>query len=294
MNMEKIINSLKHLFVPGEKNNYRAKALHQDFLTYYLIFALIFTFVLKKVNIVNVLGFATDITVDKLLTLTNQERSKNNLPALTYNPKLAEAAAKKSQDMFTKNYWAHYAPDGTAPWDFILSSNYHYEYAGENLAKNFLFSGAVVEAWMNSPTHRENILRRDYSEVGFAVVNGILNGEETTLVVQMFGKPLTTGVKTVEAAPPQQSVNETNPGAVPNISQLKPETNKPMINILNISLSSTYVFIFFLCMALFVDFYIASRMNIVHVNGKNLAHFIFLVFMLIGISLIVVKSGIIL
>jgi len=188
--MKNFFDFIRKLFVPKEENNFRSRALHTDFLTYYLVFALLLTVSFKRLNLNNVLGFATDITVEKLFTLTNEQRQKKGLNNLSYNDKLSNAAAKKANDMFAKNYWAHYGPDGESPWDFILDSGYKYEYAGENLAKNFLFSSGVINAWMNSPTHRENILKPEYSEVGFAIVNGILNGEETTLVVQMFGKPL--------------------------------------------------------------------------------------------------------
>src|SRR3972149_9762200 len=94
--------------------------------------------------------------------------------------------------MFQENYWSHYSPDGKTPWDVILGAGYKYEYAGENLAKNFLFSNGFVDAVMNSTTHRDNLLKKEYTEVGYAIVNGTLNGEQTTLVVQEFGKPMTS------------------------------------------------------------------------------------------------------
>ncbi len=134
--MKKITDFLHHLLIPKEENNYRAKALHTDFLTYYLVIALFLTFTFKQLGLSNVLGFATDITVDKLYQLTNQQREKNSLPDLTYNDKLSAAAAKKAADMFAKNYWAHYGPDGETPWDFIMGSGYSYEFAGENLASD--------------------------------------------------------------------------------------------------------------------------------------------------------------
>ena len=68
--------------------------------------------------------------------------------------------------MFSKNYWAHFAPDGsTSPWDFIHQSGYNYIFAGENLAKGFTDANSVVAAWMNSPSHRENILSNKYKDV---------------------------------------------------------------------------------------------------------------------------------
>jgi len=261
--MEKIKNFFCHYFLPHETNNYQARSLHSDFLMLYLVIAFCLSIFLKSTGF-NVLGFATDISVDKLYQLTNQEREKSNLPLLSYNQELAQAAAQKAQDMFQKNYWSHYAPDGKTPWDFILNSGYKYEYAGENLAKNFLFSDGVVSAWMNSPTHRENILKKDYSQVGLAVVNGILNGEQTTLVVQMFGKPLSSPLA-VENQP-----------AVPQVLAKKqlPAEKK----IVNLSYRINFVFLAFLLITLILDFYFVSKLNIIRVSGKNLAHFLFIIF----------------
>lgn len=294
--MERVSNFLHHFFIPHEKNNYRARSLHVDFLGFYLVFALLLSFAFKQVGLTNVLGYATDISVEKLYQLTNSEREKNGLPALTYNDKLAVAAAAKAQNMFGENYWAHYSPSGKTPWEFILSSGYRYELAGENLAKNFLFSDGVVSAWMNSPTHRDNVLKRDYTEVGFAIVNGVLNGEQTTLVVQMFGKP-TFAAAAAQPPPPQEAVNPIPtavPETVPAISEsgqkapavLARETTKKGFSLPNISFNINAVFFAFLLLSLALDFYFASRFNIIRVGGKNLAHFVFIFFMFVGLFII--------
>ncbi len=286
--MRDVVNFIHHLFVPKEENNFRAKALHVDLLTYYLLFALVLTFSFKNVSgLRNVLGFATDITVEKLYELTNFERKKNGLPPLSYSRQLSEAAQRKATDMFAKNYWAHYAPDGTTPWDFILSTGYRYEYAGENLAKNFLFSQGVVDAWMASPTHRENILRKDYTEIGFAIVNGVLNGEETTLVVQMFGKPLNYEITKNNAPAKPVLVEEKNKAEIamekPQAAILAKGVSKPKINLFNLSLDINIVFLLFLVLALAMDFYFAAHLNIVRIGGNNLAHLIFVGFIFLGL-----------
>jgi len=300
--MKKVHDIIKHLFVPQEKNNYRAKAIHLDFLTYYLVVALVLTFAFKAIgpNFHNILGFATDITVEKLLKLTNIERGNYGLSSLTYNEELSQAAQKKAEDMFEKNYWSHYTPDGSTPWDFILSSGYQYEYAGENLAKNFLFSNGVVDAWMNSVTHKENIVRKEYSDVGFAIVNGILNGEQTTLVVQMFGRPSQdilaketpsntsiANAKTESEIIPKESPSEELGPAV-----LAKVTKKPKINLFNITFDLNFVFLALLFVVLSIDIYFASRVKIVRLGGKNFAHLIFIGF--IFISLFIFAKGIIL
>jgi uncharacterized protein YkwD len=318
--IEKIKFFLSHLFIPSEDNNYRAKTLQTDFLSYYLILSVVLVLIYKTTPFFsftrNILGIATDISVDKLFQLSNQERINNGLQPLTYNDRLAKAAEEKAKNMFVKNYWAHYAPDGTTPWEFILSSGYKYEYAGENLAKDFMFSDGVVKAWMDSKTHRENILRPNYDEIGFAVINGVLNGEETTLVVQMFGKPLGQQLAKNESAPTTivntstQSIITPSTiitplshpseqvvyqlaqkiGAPPALASEK--TNKPLINIKMISYNYALIIFFLLILTLISDLYFAYKLKIVRLTGKHIAHFIFISFVLI--SLVILTKGVIL
>lgn len=285
----KLINKIKHFFIPTETNNFRAKLLHHDFLAFFLFLAISLNFLFKtNSKFAQVLGFSTDITVEKLLYYTNQERIKHNLPPLKLNEKLSKAAQMKALDMFSKNYWAHYAPDGKTPWDFILEAGYEYEYAGENLAKNFMFSEDVVKAWMNSPTHRENILKKEYTDVGFAVVNGVLQGEETTLVVQLFGKPL----KNIQTAQPKSGSQilakkvsaETRPENLP-IYKPKTISSKTPWNI-------TLGFSLLLVTTLIIDYYVAIKLNIIRNTSNNLINFIFLTTVILG--LFIIKNGIIL
>src|SRR3989304_3517962 len=150
--------TLVHLCIPHTTNNHRSKILHLDALfTYVLIFAF-FNFGVRTLHktMPDVLGYATDIHVEQLLSGTNLKRQESGLSPLTMNAKLSQAAAGKAQDMFAKGYWAHNSPTGATPWSFISGAGYSYVVAGENLAKNFSNSQRVVDAWMASPTHREN------------------------------------------------------------------------------------------------------------------------------------------
>lgn len=124
-----------------------------------------------------------------IITYSNVERSKTGIATLNESPELDKAAQAKLADMFAENYWEHVAPSGKQAWDFIKGSGYTYEFAGENLAKGYHDSGSTVTAWMNSPTHKENLLSGKYTETGVAVGSGSLNGKPVTLVVQLFGKP---------------------------------------------------------------------------------------------------------
>jgi len=280
--MNKVVNFFHHLFIPKEKNNYQPKLLHLDFLSFYLIFALFLTFGYRIISHtgLNVLGFATDITINKLYQLTNQMRQKYNLPTLNYSKKLEQAAYLKAQDMFKKNYWAHYAPDGTTPWQFILATGYRYQYAGENLAKNFLFSKDLIDAWMDSPKHRENILKKEYNEVGFAVVNGILNGEETTLVVQMFAKPeeqtaIATEEKQSTPIVPAVQAEEKNLAAVSN--------PRPKINLTPLTYRINLILFSLLTLALIADLYFAQKLGIFHLKRKNIFHLMFFGFIILSL-----------
>lgn len=153
-----------------------------------------------------VMGDQVNKTQDELLTYTNRERLNLKLPALQANDRLAEAAELKARDILERQYWAHNAPDGTTPWHWYRKVNYRYDYAGENLAKGFNDAGAVVDAWMNSKEHRDNMLSPFYEEVGFAAVSGELQGESTQIVVAMYGSR--AGITKNEAKPSVLSAAE--------------------------------------------------------------------------------------
>ena len=262
--MNSLFTKIQRFFIPHEDNNYHAQSLHTNMLSTYLVVAIMLVFISKQVPAFsNVLGIATDITTQKLFSLTNDERTKAGLALLQENTELDKAAAAKAKDMFQKDYWSHFAPapcnDGLcSPWDFIKQAGYQYEFAGENLAKNFLFSKNVVDAWMNSPTHKENIVRKEYTQVGYAVVNGMLNGEETTLVVQMFGAPL---VKTTEASIPivQQEQSVPAVGVKTSAPQVLGKALGPafVINGKRLAYDVNIAFIVFIMIALILDFVIA-------------------------------------
>lgn len=134
-------------------------------------------------------SFLTEIGV---LTWTNNQRAQNgNLPPLAENTKLDEAALIKAQDLFAKQYFEHVSPEGTGPADLADEVGYAYIAYGENLALgNFADDQALVQAWMDSPGHRANILNNRYQEIGVAVVRGVYEGSSVWIAVQEFGLPL--------------------------------------------------------------------------------------------------------
>lgn len=129
------------------------------------------------------------VLVGALSNLTNSERAEQNLSVLAENVLLDQSAQLKANDMAEKGYFAHNSPDGKRPWYWFEQVGYKYSYAGENLAVDFNESEDVVSAWMNSPTHRANIMKGAYTEVGTAIATGTYKGKEAVFVVQHYASP---------------------------------------------------------------------------------------------------------
>src|SRR5260221_5212679 len=194
-----MFEGLAHLLIPRASNNHKAKLIQTSTLAVITLLVILFqsVFPLFQPKTGQVLGYAANIAPSEVERLTNVERAKNGLPAVTDNPVLDAAALAKGHDMLAKGYWAHVAPDGTQPWAFFISAGYSYRYAGENLARDFSDANSAVNAWMASPTHRENMLSPNYKEIGIGVVEGNLAGADTTIIVQFFGTKLGESISAV-------------------------------------------------------------------------------------------------
>jgi Cysteine-rich secretory protein family len=118
---------------------------------------------------------------------TNSERHAATLPVLVRNEVLDRAATLKAEHMASEGYFAHYSPSGVSPWHWFNEAGYPFVHAGENLAVHFTDSNTVVDAWMNSPTHRANIVNGNYQEIGVGTAKGRFEGHDTVFVVQLFG-----------------------------------------------------------------------------------------------------------
>ncbi len=151
----------------------------------------------EQVSLSKPLAFLSNTDpVDSLLTrsgvvvLTNSERQKQGLKPLAVNVKLNAGAMAKAQDMFTNQYFEHVSPSGKGPSDVATAAGYDFILIGENLASgNFKDDTGLVQAWMNSPGHRANILNPRYQEIGVAVLKGTYKGQSTWMAVQEFGLP---------------------------------------------------------------------------------------------------------
>lgn len=229
----KFFMKLRHFFLPHPDTHNRAHLLSLRALAVYIIFFLLLNLTFKVANVYKpgVLGVESAVSSSEIIRLTNIERERIGLSPVTEDPRLSAAALKKAENMFEENYWAHFSPSGKDPWGFINGAGYRFSYAGENLAKSFYESDEVVKAWMASRTHRENLLNKHYQHIGIAVLEGTLNGEKTTLVVQEFGTPVDTAIAAVPpdaAVQSAQTPSESGPSAQPSepaeLAQASPVT----------------------------------------------------------------------
>lgn len=276
------VNILSHFFFPQESNNHRPKILHLSALFFSICVILTSTFILSfaKTQYPYVLGASSSITFEELLDFTNEERSKSGADPLKLNSALSKAASMKALDMLEKDYWSHNSPDGNTPWYFIRAAGYDYVYAGENLARGFSSASDVVSAWMASPSHRENMLSKNFQDVGFAFEEGDLSGEDTIVVVEMLG-----GKKIIEASgfPSALSTQDTEPVILEKTSFKKPLDS--------ISLTSNFIKIILgiFIATLILDLIVAERKKIIRFAGHNFDHVIFLSMILL--SILVLSRG---
>jgi len=307
-----------HLLLPGYSNNQKAKILHSESIVVFALLLLLGRFVINSFPSIgiNILGYASQISTDEVIRLTNLKREAAGMPALKYNAQLAAAAKAKGEDMINRDYWAHVAPDGTQPWKFFSDAGYKYRYAGENLAKDFSNPDSAVEAWMASPSHKENLLSSKYDEVGIAVVEGDLNGEDATIIVQLFGKRYDTTIAsaTTNVSAKTQSASSAVPTVVVTIAPTIAPTETPTPTKIQGEIAATYekttsaptpfqVLISpfstkkgfsaaattVLLLTFSVDAVYLAKRKVARVGGRTMAHIIFLSVILLVI--IFVQSG---
>lgn len=232
-------DKLKDLFIPHEGNDHKPDILERVSVGIMLLLILL-TFAMANIQALLWIGsshLVSTILPAIIVDLTNTERASGHLGTLHRNPVLDQAATLKAHDMATNSYFAHYSPAGVSPWHWFDAVSYDFVYAGENLAVNFTDSGDVVTAWMNSPSHRENILNGSYTEIGVGTATGTYKGYPTVFVVQLFGTPRpiaqtsTPQVAGIETQKPQQQVTletvvASSSNAVPSLRSVAPATFK--------------------------------------------------------------------
>ena len=299
------LRHLRHWFTPQHTNNFRAKLLHVSGLFSLLGLVLVGNIFVRLLDSTPlfILGFTSSVTVDEVIAATNQERIAAGLPPLKVNDTLSDAARRKAANMLEENYWSHNAPSGKSPWHWFEAAGYKYTQAGENLAKDFGSTDRMMNAWMNSPTHKDNIVSSKYEEIGVAVTPGTLLGQETVLVVQLFGsqtrgavpavaeitvKPVVAKVLSTAATPAPTVAPATLGQPMPTPA---PQA-APIINTFNLKKTLGIMTTALLMLALVLDLIIAENRALSRRVGKNWAHLMFINVILILVT--IVQAGTIL
>jgi len=213
-----MFNRIKHFFIPTDTNDYKPHSLRPKSIVVVLSIAIcvqvvslffLFPSLSSKIN------YIAAILPSVLIAHTNETRAQEALPTLVENPLLTAAAQLKANDMAARGYFAHVDPDGNQPWHYVQLAGYQYVSAGENLAVNFTDSRDVHRAWLNSPTHRANIVRPQFSEIGIATSRGTYKNKPVIFVVQFFAIPKEAPQPTTQVAttPPDTTPVPTLPAA---------------------------------------------------------------------------------
>lgn len=124
---------------------------------------------------------------EALVDELNRTRQQHDRKALAYNAKLQASACYKATEILSNNNWAHDNADGTETWVHFDKAGYEYTKAGENLAKGYSTNNAMVQAWLGSPSHRDNLLSDKYTEQGLCTKTGTLDGDTISVTVHHFG-----------------------------------------------------------------------------------------------------------
>lgn len=190
------------LFLPTRHNAYRPRLLRRPWLIGMLGLALACESVIVGDALIRQGPdiFLAAVVRSDVVTYTGEARVKEGGQPLVESEALTAAAQAKAEDMASKGYFSHAGPDGEEPWVWIERAGYEYRYAGENLAVRFDDSKNIVDAWMNSPGHRANIVKPQYAHIGVGVAQGYYKGGPATFVVQYFAAPASAVIPAVAPA----------------------------------------------------------------------------------------------
>lgn len=130
-----------------------------------------------------------EITTENVVRLMNLHRAAEGLPPLASESRLTLAAGDRMRHMEEEGFWSHESPDGMTPFVWLRTRAYDFQTAGENLAAGFETAKLLVDSWMESPGHRENIMSADFEDCGIAIIDGSTRGPATgKSIVVLFGK----------------------------------------------------------------------------------------------------------
>lgn len=226
-----------------KKSREANKKLIVNFKNFWLISILMVFFLLPNT------AYFSSISEQDIIDTTNEIRNNLGLNKLIPNTLLIAAARQKANDIFKYQSFQHNL-NGEKFSSWVKKTNYEYYYVGENLAINFTTSEKVIDAWLDSETHRKNIVNENFKEIGVAVVDGEFQNKKTTVIVQIFGSPLSE-IKNI--TPTSQLSTSSKPIILNNSNQSKNKSDNNLNFYLIITLLTSVFFIVILKTSLFLE-----------------------------------------
>lgn len=133
---------------------------------------------------------AAPITPESVLRAMNERRAEQGLAPLRMDERLMLAAGDRMRHMEEDGYWSHESPAGLSPFVWLAARAYSHRVAAENLAAGFETSEVLVQAWMESPGHRNNIMSVEFEHCGISIIDGATTGPASgRSIVVLFGSP---------------------------------------------------------------------------------------------------------
>lgn len=205
------MGKIAKFFIASEANSYHPPVLsYKAFLIYGIILLLL------RLFLGALPGSGAGVESNTLMALINQERESRNLSTLLTHQSLLTASFQKSQDMIDRDYFAHIDPDGNYVWPKIVAAGYTpYKILGENLAVDFSTSEGVVKAWIDSQSHRANLLHPDFVHQGLGALFGDYQDRYTNLTTSLFGTLAVSQKPQVKAEKPSAPPPAPKPPAPP-------------------------------------------------------------------------------
>ena len=187
-------DKVKDLLIPHQGNNHRPHLLRtKRAVAYSLFFLLLKGGVIFTIAAMPMQAFlAPDILAKqqaRLIFLVDELRAKQDVTGLYVENKLINSAYAKSADMLTGQYFSHVSSEGKDLNYWLKQANYDYWVAGENLAMGFSSADAVMQAWIQSPLHYQNLVDPDFIDIGIGLASGDYNNQSTIFITQHFAAP---------------------------------------------------------------------------------------------------------
>jgi|GEM_PF-678587 len=188
-------NQLKDFFIPHAGNNHHPHLLHTKRAVGYSVFfvGLKAAAVLMASSLPLQAFMMPDVLEQQrqeILALVQAVREQAGGADFALAERLQNSAQAKSADMARNEYFSHTGSDGRGLRYWLEQAGYNFRFAGENLAVGFADAQSVVNAWVKSPLHYQNIIDSDFSETGLGLESGEYAGKESVFITQHFGSPL--------------------------------------------------------------------------------------------------------